>query len=41
VLEIQAARIKHYTAEGGNETWQLADFENVKRTKTSHRVGVG
>jgi hypothetical protein len=41
VLEIQAARIRHYVADGGNETWQLADFENVKRTKTTHRVGVG
>lgn len=41
VLEIQGARIRHYVADGGEETWQLADFENVKRTKTSHRVGVG
>jgi hypothetical protein len=41
MLEIQAARIKHYAADGGAETWQLADFENVKRTKTSHKIGVG
>ena len=41
VLEIQAARIKGYAVEGGAETWQLADFENVKRTKTSRRIGVG
>ena len=41
MLEIQGARIKHYAADGGAETWQLADFENVKRTKTSRKVGVG
>jgi hypothetical protein len=41
VLEIQAARIKHYAVDSGAETWQLADFENVKRTKTSRKIGVG
>ena len=41
VLEIQGARVRNYAADGGAETWQLADFENVKRTKTSRKIGVG
>jgi hypothetical protein len=38
VLEIKDARIKHYAVEDGAETWQVADFENVKRTKITHKV---
>lgn len=39
ILEITAARIKHYAVEGGAETWQLADFETVKRTKITRTIG--
>ena len=39
VLEIKDARIKHYAVEDGVETWQVADFENVKRTKITHTIG--
>jgi hypothetical protein len=39
VLEINDARIKHYAVEDGTETWQVADFENVKRTKITHTIG--
>ena len=41
VLEIKDARIKHYAVEGGAETWQVADFSSVKRTKITHTVGAG
>jgi len=37
-LEVIDARVKGYAVEKGVETWQLADFENVKRTKTTHKV---
>lgn len=39
VLEITAARIKGYVVEDGVETWRLADFTAVRRTKITHRVG--
>jgi hypothetical protein len=39
VLEIKDARIKHYAVEDGAETWQVADFENVKRTKITRTIG--
>jgi len=39
VLEIKDARIKHYAVEDGMETWQVADFESVKRTKVTHTIG--
>ena len=38
VLEISDARIKAYAVEGEAETWRLADFENVKRTKITRKV---
>jgi hypothetical protein len=38
LLEIKDARIKRYTVEDGVETWQVGDFEKVKRTKTTHKV---
>jgi hypothetical protein len=38
VLEIKDARIKHYAQADGVETWQVADFTNVHRTKTTHKV---
>jgi hypothetical protein len=34
-----AGSIKHYAVEDGVQTWQLADFENVKRTKITHTIG--
>ena len=41
VLEIKGARIKGYFVEDGVETWRLADFENVKRTKITRKIGAG
>ena len=38
VLEIKDARVKGYAVEDGVETWRLADFEAVKRTKTTRKV---
>jgi hypothetical protein len=38
VLEIKSARITDYEVDGGAETWRLADFTNVHRTKITHRV---
>ena len=38
LLEIKGARIKGYVIENGAETWRLADFDNVKRTKITHKV---
>jgi len=37
-LEIKGARVKDYAVEDGVETWRLADFTNVHRTKITHRV---
>src|SRR4051812_29732738 len=37
-LEIKAARVKDYAVADGAETWRLADFTDVHRTKTTHRV---
>jgi hypothetical protein len=37
-LEITGARIKDYAVAGGVETWQLADFTGVHRTKITHKV---
>jgi hypothetical protein len=39
VVEIKDARIKDYAVEAGVETWQVADFESVKRTKITHTIG--
>ena len=39
VLEIKDARIKRYAADGDAETWQVADFSSVKRTKITHTIG--
>ncbi len=38
LLEIKDARVKGYAIENGVETWRVADFENVKRTKISHKI---
>jgi hypothetical protein len=38
LLEIKDARIKRYTVDDDVETWRVADFEKVARTKTSHKV---
>jgi hypothetical protein len=38
LLEIQGARIKGYAVEDGVETWRLAGFENVHRTKITHKI---
>jgi len=37
-LEIKGARVTGYDVSGGVETWRLADFTNVHRTKITHRV---
>ena len=40
LLEIKDARIKGYAVDAdGVETWRVADFETVKRTKISHKIG--
>jgi hypothetical protein len=38
LLEIKDARIKGYAVEEGVETWRVADFEHVKRTKTTRKI---
>jgi hypothetical protein len=38
LLEIEDARITGYVVQDGVETWRVADFENVKRTKTTRKV---
>jgi Tfp pilus assembly major pilin PilA len=38
LLEIKDARIKGYTIQGGEETWRVAEFENLHRTKITHKI---
>jgi hypothetical protein len=38
VLEIKGARVADYTVADGAESWRLAGFTNVHRTKVSHRI---
>lgn len=39
LLEIKGARIKGYAVDGnGVESWQVADFEKVHRTKTTRKI---
>jgi hypothetical protein len=38
LLDIKAARIKGYAVADGMETWRLADFEALNRTKITHRI---
>ena len=38
LLEIKDARIKDYAIEDGVETWRVADFENLRRTKITHKI---
>jgi hypothetical protein len=38
-LEIKDARVKGYAVKDGVETWRLAGFEQVHRTKITHRIG--
>jgi hypothetical protein len=40
-IEITNAHIKSYAIDGTAESWQVADFDGVHRTKTSHKVGAG
>jgi hypothetical protein len=37
-LEIKGARIKSYAVADGAETWRLADFTALHRTKITHKV---
>ena len=37
-LEIKDARVRDYAGADGGETWRLADFTNVHRTKITHKV---
>jgi hypothetical protein len=37
-IEFTNARIKGYQVDGDTETWQVADFDGVHRTKTTHKV---
>ena len=38
-IEITNARIKRYQLDGDAESWQVADFDGVHRTKITHTVG--
>ncbi len=38
-IEITNAHIKSYAIDGAAESWQVADFDGVHRTKISHTVG--
>jgi hypothetical protein len=38
VIEIANSRIKGYTVNGKTESWQVADFDGVHRTKTTRKV---
>jgi hypothetical protein len=38
VLEIKGARVKGYAVADGAETWRVADFTDVNRTKTTRRI---
>jgi hypothetical protein len=37
-IEFTNARVKGYNDDGKAESWQVADFEAVHRTKTAHKV---
>ena len=37
----RAPASKGYVVEDGVETWRLADFQDVKRTKITRRIGAG
>ena len=37
-IEFTKARIKGYGVDGNTESWQVADFDGVHRTKTTHKV---
>ena len=37
-IEIANARIKAYAVDGKTESWQVADFDGVHRTKTTRKV---
>ena len=39
LLEIKDARITGYAVEDGVETWRVTDFETVKRTKITRKIG--
>jgi hypothetical protein len=38
VIEFTNARIKGYAVDGKTESWQVADFAEVHRTKTTRKV---
>jgi hypothetical protein len=38
LLDITGARVKGYAIDDGVETWRVADFENVHRTKITHKI---
>ena len=38
-IEFTNARIKGYQIDGDTESWQVADFDGVHRTKISHTIG--
>jgi hypothetical protein len=38
-IEIKNARIISYAVDDKTETWRLADFDGVHRTKITHNVG--
>jgi hypothetical protein len=38
VIEITNGRIRSYELDGTTESWRLADFDGVHRTRTTHNV---
>jgi hypothetical protein len=38
VIEIANARVTSYAVDGKTESWQVADFDGVHRTKTTRKV---
>jgi hypothetical protein len=38
LLDIKSARVEKYSVDGGLETWQVAAFQDVKRTKMVHKI---
>lgn len=38
-IEIANARLTSYTVDGKTESWRIADFDGVHRTKITHTIG--
>jgi hypothetical protein len=38
VIEITNGRVRSYDVDGTTESWRIADFDGVHRTRTTHKV---